>query len=66
MNINILLTIHIMDLTFFFCVLNVLLAGNLSQCSYLGPSFYFMTNSGNFLSFFSLQISTFHKIKTRH
>ena len=51
---------------FFFCVLNFLLEGNLSQCSYLGPSFYLMINSGNFWSFFSLQISTFHKIKTRH
>ena len=32
---------------------------------FLGPSFDFMTKKGNFLSFFSIQLSTFHKMKTR-
>ena len=37
----------------------------MSQIVDYGPSFYFMTKTGNFLLFSSIQISTIHKIKTR-
>ena len=55
--------IYIIDLEFSMCILEVLVEGSMSQIFDLGPSFYFMTKKGNFLSFFSIQISTFHKIK---
>ena len=57
--------IYIIDLIFSMCILEVPVEGSMSQNTYLGPSCYFMTKKGNFLSFFSIQISTFHKIKTR-
>ena len=60
------LTIYIIKLNFFVNILNVLLEGSVSQISYLGPSFSFMIKNGyNFLSLFSIPISTFHKIKTK-
>ena len=55
--------IYIIDLKFTVCVPEVYPEGSLSQYFDLGPSFYFMEK--NFLSFFSIQISTFHRIKTR-
>ena len=43
----------------------ILLEGSVSQFFDLGPSFYFMTKTGNVLPLFSLQNSTFHSIITR-
>ena len=37
----------------------------MSQIFDLGPSFYFMSKTENFLSFFSTKFSRFHKIKTK-
>ena len=58
-------TINIAELKFSVWILKVLLEGSLSQIFDLGPSFHFMTKTGNFLSFFAIQFSTFHKMKTR-
>ena len=39
-------TIHVIDLKFSVCVLNIPLEGSVSQIFYLGPSFYFMSKIG--------------------
>ena len=57
-------TINITELKFSVWILKVRLKGKMSQIFDLGPSFYFMTKKGNFLSFFAIQFSTFHKMKT--
>ena len=56
-----------MSATLYFCILidNIHLEGTVSQIFNLGPSFYFMSKKGNFLSFFATKSSRFHKIKTR-
>ena len=57
LNIDISLTIYVIDLKFSVCILKVLLQGRVSQFFYLGPGFH--------LIFFAKQFSTFHKMKTR-
>ena len=58
-------TIYVIDLRFVVCILKVLLEGSVSQIFNVGPSFFLCQKTGNFLSFFAKQFSTFHKIKTR-
>ena len=65
LNMDISVTIYIINLRFSVCILKVVLEGRVSQISYLGPSFYFMAKKGNFLLFYSIQNSSIHKIKTR-
>ena len=45
-NMDISVTIYSIDLTCSVCTVKVPLEGTLSQISYLGPSFYFMTKNG--------------------
>ena len=46
LNMDISVTIYIMDLEFSVCVLNVCPEGSMSQIFYLGHSFDFMTKNG--------------------
>ena len=41
------------------CVLKVRLKGHISRIFHLDPSFYFMTKSSNFLSFFKYKFLHF-------
>ena len=58
-------TIYITELKCSVYIHEVLLEGIVSQIFVLGPSSHFMTKKGNFLSFFAIQFSTFHEMKTR-
>ena len=52
--------------SFSVCILKVPPEGSMYDIFYSGPSFHFMAKkTGNFFSFYSIQISTIHKIKTR-
>ena len=53
------------DLNFSVYGLKVLLEGTVSQIFHLGLSFYFMSKTGNFLTFLKTFFSKFHKMKTR-
>ena len=54
---------HLFELKSSVCNPNILPEGRVSKNVDLGPSFYFM--STNFLPFFKVLISTFHKMKTK-
>ena len=56
---------HVIDLKFSVCISNICPKGIMSQIFDLGPSFFLCQKTGNFLSFFGMQISTFHRMKTR-
>ena len=57
--------IYIVHLKFSVLILKVLLGGSMSQIFDLGPSSHLWKKKGNFLSFFAIQFSTFHKLKTK-
>ena len=58
-------TIRSFELRFSVCNPNIPLKRSLSQNFDLGPTFYFMSKTGNFSPFFKVLISTFDKMKTK-
>ena len=64
-HMDISVTIYSIDLTFSACTVKVPLEGRLSQISYLGPSFYFMTKNGIFF-FKAMKVSDEDAICTCH
>ena len=54
-----------LELKLLVCAIKIALEGCVSNFLNLGPSFYFMSKTGNFCPFFETCFSRTHKIKPR-